>query len=563
VNGRTIHSDGKIIPFEGKPFEKTILKGKTIKYVAKTFTLPDVQPGSILEFQYTLIYPDGMIYPPRFLVQDPLWQSQAHFRFYMYPNDVVLDHDQIANGIAWTVRLPKDMQVKQVETPDHKVYVDLNVTNVPPFVEEPYMPDSDQFKYHVRFYYKISNKPEEYWKNEIKFWNKDVEKFVGKQDGIKEALANIVGPSDSPEQKARKIYAFVVGLDNEGFLPSRTEQEVKTLNIKSITGASDVLQQKRGSPEDLNRLFIAMARSAGLNAYAMRVTSRENSFFDPAYLDFDQLDDEISIVQLNGQDVFLDPGAKFAAFGLLDWRHTITKGYRQTADKPLLADTPEATYKDAMMQRIARFTVKPDLSVEGPMRVIFHGFNATIHRQQAVKTDDEGRKKDLEDEVKSWLPVDADVKMVSTPNWNDVEAPLTADFKVSVNLASNAGKRILFPAQAFHFGQKPMFPHATRVNGIYFYYPSREIDDLTYNVTSGFAVETIPEKDVIQLPYALYTSSYEEKGRTIEIKRDLAWNALVFTKDEYPGVKGFYDKVKTNDEQQIILRSTGNAASGN
>ena len=102
ISGRTVHPDGKIISFEGKPFDKTMFRGKDIRYNVKTFTLPDVQIGSIIEYRYTLIYPDRMLYPPRWVVQDTLWQKQVHFRFYMYPKEVETEHDQIARGVSCT-----------------------------------------------------------------------------------------------------------------------------------------------------------------------------------------------------------------------------------------------------------------------------------------------------------------------------------------------------------------------------------------------------------------------------------------------------------------------------
>jgi len=48
VDGRTIHSDGTVIPFTGKPYDKVLEKTRTVSYQAKVFTLPDVQVGSRL-----------------------------------------------------------------------------------------------------------------------------------------------------------------------------------------------------------------------------------------------------------------------------------------------------------------------------------------------------------------------------------------------------------------------------------------------------------------------------------------------------------------------------------
>jgi len=59
ISGRTVHSDGTVIPFEGKTFQKTIEKGKGTKLLVKAFTLPDVQPGIIVDYRYGLCYEDN------------------------------------------------------------------------------------------------------------------------------------------------------------------------------------------------------------------------------------------------------------------------------------------------------------------------------------------------------------------------------------------------------------------------------------------------------------------------------------------------------------------------
>jgi len=46
IAGRTIHPDGTIIPFTGKPYEKLVERGHGFKETAKVFTLPSVEVGS-------------------------------------------------------------------------------------------------------------------------------------------------------------------------------------------------------------------------------------------------------------------------------------------------------------------------------------------------------------------------------------------------------------------------------------------------------------------------------------------------------------------------------------
>ena len=64
IQGRTIHPDGTIIPFTGKPYEKLVEKTQGVKVMAKVFTLPDVEVGSILEYRYKLRYDDRSYLTP-------------------------------------------------------------------------------------------------------------------------------------------------------------------------------------------------------------------------------------------------------------------------------------------------------------------------------------------------------------------------------------------------------------------------------------------------------------------------------------------------------------------
>ena len=86
LKARTIHADGSVINFEGKPFDKSIVKAKGLQYMAKTFTLPDVQVGSIIEYSYTLDLPEYFIFDSRWILNDELFTKHATFSLKPYEN---------------------------------------------------------------------------------------------------------------------------------------------------------------------------------------------------------------------------------------------------------------------------------------------------------------------------------------------------------------------------------------------------------------------------------------------------------------------------------------------
>lgn len=575
VSGRTVHPDGSIVEFNGKVFDKMVVKerhsrGQQLRVYVKSFTLPDVQVGSILDVRYTLRYDDHLFVPPQWIVQTDLFQKSVSFKFIPYPGDLIMSHDRVGRGSSWTSYLPKEAgkpewhrlmtsSLATRRTPDQ--YVDLSLSDVPPLVDEPFMPPTAMLRYRVQFYYTVDHAPDTYWKEEGKFWSKDVEKFLDRKSGIDEAVGKTVLPSDTPEQKVRKIYAFVTGLENQSYRPKREEQEEKVIGLKTNAGAEDVLRQRSGDHDDLNRLLVAMVRATGIPAFMMWVPSRDETFFQPELMSIRQLDSEIAIVQLGGKDVFLDPGTKYCPYGLLNWRFSNSKGLRQSATKGTeMAESPLADYNQAQIMRLARVRMSDDGKVEGTIKVGYYGLEAMDRRQRANETDAEGRKKLLEDEMRSWLPGNSDVSLVGMPNWDDVEPHLAAEFQISSPLAVGAGKRWLVPVHIFQVNEKPVFSSSTRANPIYFWYLTRQLDEVHISLPASLEVESLPNNDSVKLDYAIYsTTQKQESPNSIVARRDLVMGGLAFPADMYKEIKGFYDKVKVGDDEQMILKGSAHA----
>ena len=554
VQARTIHSDGTVVEFRGKPFDKTVIKRKGIKEQVKAFSLPDVQVGSVLEYRYTLDYHSHALLPPQWLIQSDLFQRKAHFRFVAYTEMVRTSHDNVRSGVAYTWKLPKGTSIK---TSQGNVY-DLEMTNIPAFVEEEHMPPSEPFRYSVRFYYGAGD-ANQYWSDEGKYWRQSAEQFIGKHGGVAEAVAKVTTPADSPEQKLKKIYAYVSTLTNLSYQPALSDKEMKVLDYKE-RGAEDILRQQAGTEREITLLFIAMARSAGLQAAPMWVTDRSRGIFEKNYLSTDQLDAYIAVVTLDGKEVFLDPGTKYCPYGLLYWPHSATEGLRDTPGGVAIAQTPTPAYTGAVTKRVARFTLTDDGKLEGIVAVANFGQEAIARRHQASRTDDAGRTKMLEDEIKGWLPANAEINVTKEPDWTAVESPLLVNYKVTTPILISGGKRVLLPTNIFEFNRPAMFTLNDRQYPVYLDYPSREIDDIRIKLPENLQVENLPAGENDSAGYAFYKVERKQEKNELVITRDFAINSFVFQPPDYKTLKSFYEKVKEGDQQQALLKQVARVA---
>ncbi len=78
IKARSIRMDGSIAQFDGKVYEQTIVKAKGVKYLAKTFSLPDVQVGGIIEYHYTQDL-NALYDSSRWVLSDELFTKKAKF----------------------------------------------------------------------------------------------------------------------------------------------------------------------------------------------------------------------------------------------------------------------------------------------------------------------------------------------------------------------------------------------------------------------------------------------------------------------------------------------------
>jgi Domain of Unknown Function with PDB structure (DUF3857)/Transglutaminase-like superfamily len=558
ISGRTIHPDGTVIPFTGKAFEKLIEKSQTTKYMAKVFSLPSVEVGSIIEYRYTLRYDDHYFMAPQWFIQSELFTRKAHYKWEPTSEQLVSSDDrgQVTNSIAWTPILPKGVEVKLRNLPgsDQRVF-EVNAEDVPPAPDEELMPPISSLTYRVLFYYSPYRSNAEFWKEEGKHWSKLQDKFIGPGRGVSDAVKQLVAASDTPDQKLRKIYAAVMELENTDFTHEHSAAEEKSQGLKEIHNTDDILARKRGASDQLALLFVAMARAAGFKAYAMTVTNRDRHIFLPTYFSLSQFDDTIALVNVDGKELTFDPGSRYCPYGHMAWKHTMVGGLRQADSGAVIAYTQGEPYTSSQVQRIADLKIDESGLVTGTVKMTFIGASALRWRQIVLRGDATALEHDLRTRVEELLPSGMEVKVSSISKVADYEQPLVADFTVKGNIGSSTGKRLLLPANVFQVNSKPTFSHEKREVAVAFDYPYDNKDAIRIVFPATFAVESLPASESYQyVKSSAYAFKTESTPTSVTIRRELAMADILFPPTEYQALRSYYGKFETKDQENVVLR---------
>lgn len=546
IRARTIRPDGSVINFDGKIFDKTIAKAKGLKYLAKTFTLPEVQAGSIIEYYYNVDLNQDFIYDSHWILSNELFTKKGKFSLNPY-------HGNENLNIRWSWQ---GVSTPPKSGPDH--IVRLEISDVPAFQTEDFMPPQNEMKARVDFIYSeglLEKDEAKFWKNAGKKMNGNVESFINRRKAMEQAVSGIVSPNDTPEQKAEKLYLRVQKLRNTSFEVQKSEQEKQRDKEKVGANVEDVWKRGYGTGMQLTWLYLALARAAGLEAYPAMVSDRGDYFFNPALLDSGKLNTNVVLLRLNNQDIYCDPGAAFSPFPQLPWQETGVKGLRLDKDGGRWIETTLPESSASRIERKANLKLLPETGgLEGKLIVTYTGLEATTRRVDQRNQDAAARTKFLEDEVRESVPVAIEVELVNKPDWSGSALPLVAEFDLKVpGWAMGAGRRAMLTAGLFSATEKHVFDHAERTYSIYYQYPSTKLDDISIELPEGWKAASLPPEAKMDLKLVSYLSKAESDKGTLHLSRKLSNGILLLQAKYYSTLQSFYRNVRTNDEQQIVL----------
>lgn len=568
VKGRTIHSDGTIVPLAAKPEDLLITKSGEQQISRKVFTLPSVEVGSILEFSYALRYDDDHFSSPFWEIQRDYLVHKAHYQFTpfkaflpgianatsMYLTDA---KGHAVNSLLWWSNLPNGLTVKA----DVSGRYALDLTDIPPKPDEEYMPPIQSYLYRVFFYYKSASNAQQFWTDEAKDWSKDVDKFAEQSKTIKEAVAGLVAPGDSELVKAQKLYKAVEALDNTDYSRKKTASEMKALKIKEARHAEDTWKQKSGNSEDIAMLYLAMARAAGLTAYAMKVVARDQGIFDVSYMSMNQLDDTVVLVGIDDKAVLVDPGEKMAPFRTLNWKHCEAGGLRQSAQGAGYEVTPAQPL--AVNTTIYNGDIALDAhgGVTGTIQVVMTGQAALQWRQAALRNDETEVKKQFDHELEGLVPDGVEAHVDHFLSLDNPDTNLMAMVKLKGTLGTATSKRLLLPAYFFEArGRTPFVNQEKRLEAVDMHYGEQVAEKITYRLPDGVTVEGAPpDAKILWAGHAAYVTKAVSTPGQIEIDRTMARAFSQAKPAEYQDLRGFYQKVAAADQQQLVLTMTAPA----
>jgi hypothetical protein len=191
------------------------------------------------------------------------------------------------------------------------------------------------------------------------------------------------------------------------------------------------------------------------------------------------------------------------------------------------------------------------------------GQEALHWRQMSLNHDEDEVKKQFNEWIGKNIPSGVEGEFDHFLAMDDLKSPLVGVVKVSGQLGTSTGKRSFVPGLFFEVNSMhPFVALDARITPIDVEYPLTVEDEVVYKLPAGYAMEGAgPAANVTWPGYAAMRIVPEVHGDAVKVTRTLQYNFTMLDPKTYPELHGFYQKVATADQQQIVLTAIPAAAS--
>lgn len=503
------------------------------------FTLPNIKVGSVIDVEYTIVSPD--------IFNFRTWEFQSDLPKLKSEYNVV-----IPSVYQYNVTLQGGLKLSETKSKIekqclfiHNTRVDCsNITyimdNIPAFVEEAYMLAPKNYLSAVYFELEQSYGRGGVVQTYTKKWS-DVDRdllsekqFGGqlkKQNFIKGKIDPTILAIKDPYSRANGLYYWI-------------QKNIKWNNYYgkySQNGIENALSSKNGNIADINLALIAALNAAGIEAYPILVSTRNNGLPNDLHPVISNFNYVIAGAKINDEIVQLDASDRLLPFAQLPLRAINGKGriiYNKKSSEwiPLENKIISSTsYKfDGKLDT--------DGKIKGKLTISLNGLDAYNRRQQILKY---GSTEEYAEKMDEQM-VNIDLDNLEVYHLEDLANILNIETDIIVQTGQDITQG--------NFNLNPIFIDRIMRNPFNLderYYPvdlgakRNETYEISIEMPEGVTLIDGPKNVNLTLPEssAKYIYKSEFKNNTLSVIQLLSLSKSVYLTDEYFGLKELYSRI--------------------
>jgi hypothetical protein len=557
LKGLTFNLEGgQVLKSELK--KESIFTEKENKFWEATrFSLPAVKVGSVIDVQYRITSNIlWNLHSWKFQYSIPVKLSEyavTYPEYFLYNQTMMGFHplsDHKTERNPATFRISSDETLSFLRTRHYYLSKD-----VPGIKEEPYMTTIDNYTSKIEFelaqtdFSKIGGT----YKNYTTSWEDVVKELLLDDDfGLQIKNGNFVNDiikeqfADSKDnlQKAIKIYEYI-------------KNKVKWNEYNSVYSSKPlrkVLSDGKGNVADINLLLTLMLNRAGVDAYPVILSTRNNGMLSPAHASISRCNYVIVQATIEGKKYLLDATEPDLPFGLIPFRCLNVEGRLVKENEPV---TVALSCNKRITNNLLYLSFNENSELTGELNSRYLGHDALNLREEIKEA---GGKKEYIETLKN-KNSELEILECDISNIDSIYNQLTNKYKVKLknsNEMMDAEVIYIDPILVAKMKDNP-FSAPSRVFPIDFGTPFNETYQIQLTIPKGYIVDELPKTANFSTEGKSGSFLYQasQLGDKIIINTILSVEKPIFVQTEYLIIKNFFDTVIAKQTEQIVLKKTG------
>jgi hypothetical protein len=552
IKGISYYQDEKGITHRNELDKKQIFEVNENKYWGRMkFTMPDVHPGSIIEYTYSLSSP-----------------YRQNFRKWIFQTDIPKIHSEYQANIPaiynYNVALRGPLKLTKTQTVLGRKCFAINgvscdcsnityvIDNVPAFVEEDFMTSPKNFISAINF--ELSDYVDLNTGNKKKVslqWS-DVDldlkrdenfgSYLRRKNMLKDQVGPIIANLTDPLDKAKAVYAYI-------------QKNMKWNNFNSTysSGIRQALDKHTGTVSDINMALTIALTSAGLDAEAVLLSTRNNGTVSKLYPVLTEFNYVITKLNLGDKTYLLDATDPLLSFGMLPLRCLNDQGRVISMDKPSYWIDLTTAQRQSTVYSFD-LTLKPNGKLKGTMACVSRGYSA-FEKRTYIKNFNT-----LDEYVESLEEKLNKIKILKSEvtNIDSLDKPVAEIYEIEVDAYDNLNhQRLSFNPFIFNRIITNPFKMEERNYPVDWGMPSDTRYILNMHLPDDYVIENPPQSSGFAIPLdgAKFLISYNSSGgNSFTFSHVTQFNKSIYYSDEYPYLKELYNKIILSEKMDMIFK---------
>ncbi len=513
---------------------------KNIKEVK--LTMPQVKVGSVIEYKYKITSPfvwsiDEFVMQSRI----PIRKLEASMGILEY-----FEYNQREKGFY--MLNPKISKFNDSNIGAKVNKIEYSLTNMPKLKSERYVSNINNYRSGVRFEIVSLEIPQSgVYEVFSKTWDDVVETIyesdsfgaeMKKKNYFEDELDALLSSTSDKTQRMQIVLDFV-------------KEKVKWNSSRGVScaeGVKKAFKNKSGNSGDMNLMLVAMLEHAGIKAYPVITSTRDNGI--PLFPTLQGFNYVVAAAKINENYILLDATDPYSMPDVLPVRtlNWFGRMISENGNSTSIDLMPKHKAEELTMMNVV---INTDGSIDGKLRQRYTNHYAMNFRSKYNETTEDSFLETMEKENS-----DIEISNYVLKDNEDVSKPITQSYELfKEDMIDVIGDKLYFNPLFHMASSENPFKIDKREYPVDFGYPWQDKYMITIKIPEGYKVESLPQSTLVSLPENMGTFRYQiqENAGAITVNALIAINTAVIASTHYDFLKEFYSQMVEKETEKVVL----------